>query len=191
MARKKLPAVESLGRNLELFSSKEAKEKVLAGSEELAEISDPEKIALWLQGAMKRLDKAVDRKTRTRIMEECGHACAKANHATIDRVVAKRKKYASVEEFLEAEGDKALPGMRLERKGSTLYQYYMPTSFHYRCFCSLLRGLPPRDTVSETYCQCSKGFVQAMWKRIVGKPVNVEVLETAVSGAKECKFRIR
>jgi predicted hydrocarbon binding protein len=192
VAKKYPPALENLGRNLERFATKEAKEKVREESERLAKTSDPAKVALWVQGAMKRLDKAVDKKTRTRIMEECGYDCAKANHATIDRFAAKRKKYESLEAFLEAEKDRALPGMRLERKGEAVYQYYMPQSFRYpmRCFCSLLRGLPPGETVSQTYCQCSKGFVQKMWERLLGKPVKVEVLETAVTGAKECRFKI-
>jgi predicted hydrocarbon binding protein len=30
-----------------------------------------------------------------------------------------------------------------------------------------------------------------MWERITGKPVKVEVLETAVTGAGECKFRVQ
>jgi hypothetical protein len=138
------------------------------------------------------LDRAVDKKTRTRIMEECGYACAEANHETIDQVVARRKKYGSLEEFLEAEKARLLPGMRLEPKRKTLYQYYTPQSFRYprRCFCSLLAALPPGETVSPTYCQCSKGFVEKMWERVLGKPVKVEVLETAVSGARDCKFRI-
>ncbi len=45
--------------------------------------------------------------------------------------------------------------------------------------------------VSPTYCQCSKGFAERMWERVLGRPAKVEVLETAVTGAKECKFRIR
>jgi hypothetical protein len=192
VAKKHLLAIENLRRNLEHYATREAKEKVLEGCEKMAKTSDPVKIALWVQGAMKRLDRAVDRKTRSRIMEKCGNACAEANHATVDRVVAKREKYGSLEEFLVAEKDQALPGMRLERRGNIIYQYYMPQSFRFpgRCFCSLLRGLPPGETVSETYCQCSRGFAQKMWERVLGKPVKVEVLETAVTGAKECQFKI-
>jgi hypothetical protein len=29
-----------------------------------------------------------------------------------------------------------------------------------------------------------------MWERVAGKPVQVDVLETAVRGASECKFRV-
>jgi predicted hydrocarbon binding protein len=192
MAKKHVLAIENLGHNLEHFAGVEAKEKVLAGSEKLAKVLDPTQIALWVQGAMERLDRAVEKKTRTRIMVECGYACANANRTTIDRIIAKRKKYRSLEEFLEAEKAKPLPGMRFEKKGKTLYQFYMPQSFRYpmRCFCSLLRGLPPEKTVSATYCQCSKGFVTKMWEGILGKPVKVEVLETAVTGARECKFKV-
>ena len=192
MAKRHLAAIENLGHNLGHFAGEKAKEKVLEGSEKLAKMSDLEQIALWVQAAMKRLDRAVDKKTRNQIMEECGSACAEANRKTITQVIAKRKKYGSLEEFLEAEKAKLLPGMRLEREGKALFQYYIPRSFRYpmRCFCSLLRGLPPEETVPATYCQCSKGFVQRMWARVLGRPVKVEVLETAVTGAKECKFKV-
>jgi predicted hydrocarbon binding protein len=192
MAKAHLAAIENLAINLERFAGKKAREKVLEENENLATVRDPKQIAIWVQGAMRRLDRAVDKKTRARVMEECGYACAAAHRKTIDRVIAKRKKYKSLEEFLEREKNKLLPGMRLERKGQSLYQYYMPQSFRYpmRCFCSLLRELPPEETVSATYCQCSKGFVQKMWEPILGRPIKVEILETAVSGAKECKFKV-
>ena len=192
MARKHLAAIKNIGHNLAHFAGEKAKEEVLEGSEKLAKVSDPTQIALWVQGAIERLDRTVDKQTRTRIMEECGYACAEANRKAIDQVLAKRKKYRSLDEFLEAEKARPLPGMRFEKKGKTLYQYYAPQSFRHpmRCFCSLLRGLPSEETVSVTYCQCSKGFVQKMWDRVLGKPVKVEVLETAVTGAKECKFKV-
>jgi hypothetical protein len=192
MAKAPPAAIKNLAINLEHFAGKKAKEKVLKESENSATVRAPEQIAIWVQGAMRRLDRTVDKRTRTRVMEECGYACAASHRKTIDRVIAKRNKYNSLEEFLDGEKNKLLPGMRLERKGKSLYQYYLPLSAPspMRCFCSLLRGLPPEETVSATYCRCSKGFVQKMWEPILGRPVKVEILETAVSGAKECKFRI-
>jgi hypothetical protein len=37
-------------------------------------------------------------------------------------------------------------GMRFDRQGNSLIQYYIPLSFGdgMRCYCSLLRGLPAR-----------------------------------------------
>jgi predicted hydrocarbon binding protein len=191
MAKKHLVMIRELGRNLDRFAGEKARKKVLQGSENVGPDADSRQIAGWIKEAMERLDKAADKKTRSRVMEECGRSCAEASE-TIQRAVAKRKKYKSLDEFLEAEKRKLLPGMRLEREGKVLYQYYMPWAFSrsMRCFCSLLSGLPAEETVSPTYCQCSRGFALKMWESLLGRPVKVDVVATAVSGAKECKFKI-
>jgi predicted hydrocarbon binding protein len=191
MAKKHLRKIEELGRNLDKYARQDVRKEVLEGSQKLASVSDTKQIALWVKGAMERLDKLVAKKIKTQVMEQCGRRCAEASE-TIEIVVAKRKKYKNLDQFLEAEKRKLLPGMRLEREGKILYQYYMPHSFspRMRCFCSLLEGLPAEENISPTYCQCSKGFVLEMWERILGKPVKVDVIETAVTGEKECKFKI-
>jgi hypothetical protein len=191
MAKKHLRMIEELGRQIDRLAGEKTRKKILEGSENLG-AANSEQIALWVKGAMERLDGAAGLKTRNAVMEQCGRNCAEVNHATVDRVVVKRKKYKSLDEFLDAEKNKLLPGMRLERDGRILYQYYTPRSFSppMRCFCGLLRGLAAEESVSPTYCQCSRGFVLRMWERVLGKPVKVEVLATAVTGAKECQFKI-
>jgi Family of unknown function (DUF6144) len=192
MAKKHMKAIGELGRQLDQWAGQEARKKVLEGSDNLRSSVNSEQIAQWVKGAMARLDAAIDIKTRNAAMENCGRNCARVNHQTVDRLVAKRKKYQSLDDFLETEKNQLLPGMRLKRDGRILYQYYMPGSFHppMRCFCSLLRGLPAEESISPTYCQCSRGFVLSMWEQVLGKPVKVDILETVVTGARECRFRI-
>jgi len=60
-----------------------------------------------------------------------------------------------------------------------------------RCYCSLFRGLPDNETVSSTYCYCSKGFVKRFWEDVLERPVQVDIVQSAISGASECKFVIR
>lgn len=191
MAKTLLTMVDELGRHLNELAGEKARNKVLEESEQLTSDSGSRQVAMWLKGAMERLDAAVDKKIGIRVMERCGRSCAETGE-TLDRVIAKRKKYKSLAEFLEAEKRRLLPGMRFERKGKILYQYYLPQSFspRLRCFCSLLEGLPAGENISPTYCHCSKGFVMKMWESILGKAVKVEVIATAVTGAKECKFKI-
>ena len=191
MAKKHPAMINELGRNLEEFAGEKARKKVLKGSENLEPFLDPKKISMWVKGAMERLDKLADEKIRNQIMERCGLSCAESSE-TIEIVVAKRRKYKALGKFLEAEKKKLLPGMRLERDGRILYQYYMPRSFSppMRCFCSLFEGLPAGEKISPTYCQCSKGFVMKMWESILGKPVKVDVIATTLTGAEECKFKI-
>jgi len=161
-------------------------------SEKLTASTSKTKIASWVKGAMDRLDALVDEKTRTNIMENCGYSCALHNKAVIERAKSKRKKYKGLEEFLEAEQKNPMAGTKLAREGDNLLWYFTPRSFRtpMRCFCGLLRGLPQNEKISRSYCNCSKGFVKKYWEGVLGRPVDVDMLQSAVSGAKECKFSI-
>ncbi len=192
MGNKEIKAIEALGINVEHFVGKSIKEKVMAGSERLTQKSSPAEIASWLKGAMMRLDKLVPKAKRARIRENCGYACAEVNKGTLARGKAKRKKFRTLDEFLAAEQKKSLTGTRLEKKGDVLFWYFIPHTFSrsMRCFCALMKGLPEDQTISPTYCLCSKGFVQKYWEGIVGRPLAVDLLESCLSGAQECKFVI-
>lgn len=176
----------------EQFAGKHVAQKIMEGGENITEKTDKKKTAQWVRNAMQKLDAAVDEKTGVRIMQNCGYNCAKKNHKVIDRAVARRKKYGNIVEFLEAEQQKPMKGTKLEREGNILYQFYTPQTFTrpMRCYCGLFRELPKEDTVSITYCNCSKGFVEKYWEEVLERPVEVEILQSAISGAKECKFAI-
>ena len=126
-------------------------------------------------------------------MENCGYNCAIVNKKVIDRGKARRMKYKTMEAFLEAEKRKPMSGARLVREGKLLHYFYTPKAFSrpMRCYCSLLRALPEDKTVSFTYCNCSKGFVKKYWESILGKSVQVQLIQSAVAGAKECEFVIQ
>lgn len=59
-----------------------------------------------------------------------------------------------------------------------------------RRYRPLLRELPDDETVSLTYCQCSKGFVEKVWGKALGRPVRVELIDSYAAGAPQCKFAI-
>jgi len=164
----------------------------MKGSEEITEKTDKRKTAEWVKGAMERLDSLVDEKTRIQIMQNCGYNCADLNKRIIERAKVRRRKYKTIDEFLKAEQRKPITGTRLVREGNLLYQFYTPRAFTkpMRCYCSLLRALPEEVTVSPTYCHCSEGFVKKFWENVLERPVKVELIQSAVSGATECKFAI-
>jgi predicted hydrocarbon binding protein len=177
---------------IEQFAGKTVAQKVMAGSENIAEKTDKKTTAQFVKGAMQKLDAAVDEKTRARIMQNCGYNCANKNHKVIERAVARRKKFGSIDEFLNAEMKKPTKGTKLAREGNIIYQFYTPQAFTrpMRCYCGLMRELPKEDSVSITYCNCGKGFVEKYWKAILERPVEVDILQSAISGAKECKFAV-
>lgn len=177
---------------VEQLAGKTIATKVMEGSEQITEKTDKRKIAEWVKNVMEKLDALVDEKTRVQIMQNCGYNCAKKNSKVIERAVVRRKKYANIDEFLEAEQQKPMKGTRLAREGNILYQFYTPQAFTrpMRCYCGLLRGLPNGETVSKTYCNCSRGFVEKFWENVLGRPVKVDLMQSVVSGDKECKFAI-
>jgi len=171
----------------------EARGIVMEGFERLPKSAKPEEVAMWVKGAMDRMDALLDEETCGRIMGLCGRDCAAANARAVEAAVKRRGKYGSLEEYLEAEERKPSRGTRFMRDGDVYYQWYTPRLWGrpMRCYCGLLKGLPEGVEASPTYCRCSEAFVRTVWERVLGEPVDVRVLESAVSGSDECMFEIK
>ncbi len=184
--------VEEIGRQVAAQAGPEVEAQVMAGIEQIKSSSKPDKVAHWVQGAMEKLDTLVDEETRSQVMQQCGRNCAHANKVAVARQVARRKKYATLDEYLAAEEKHPSRGTRLVRDGNLVHQFYTPGTFRpgLRCYCSLVNGLPAGETISLTYCQCSRGFVQTCWEAVLERRVQVELVKSCMSGADECEFLI-
>ena len=54
------------------------------------------------------------------------------------------------------------------------------------CACPLVKvGRTPAD-----FCNCSLGWTQEAFSKVIGKPVTAEIEETVLRGGKMCSFRI-
>ncbi len=54
------------------------------------------------------------------------------------------------------------------------------------CACPLVKaGRTPAE-----FCDCSRGWTEAAYSTVLGKPVTVEVEESVLRGGKRCSFRI-
>jgi hypothetical protein len=176
---------------IEEYAGKEITYKVLEGSDGISRASKGE-VYEWVLRALERFDKLVDEKTRIKIMEECGYNCVKINQSHIDQMKKKRDKFDTLEDFIEAEIMNPSKIQRIEREGDRIFQIYSPKNYGkgWRCFCGLWRNLPDDKKTSSTWCHCSKAFVEKTWEMYAGKPVRVELVESSISGGKECKFEI-
>jgi len=191
MSKHVLFCLQRLDENIKCLITDETYRQVMAGSERITASWKLERVAMWTKGAIERLDILVDEQTRRQIMANCGSACALAGQKKAMKTGAKRAQYPTLDAFLEAEFVCAPQrGARFFRGGGKLYQVYTPRAYSLRCYCPLLRKLPDEETVSATYCQCSRAFVQKTWQAILERPVNVELVESCVCGARECKFAI-
>jgi hypothetical protein len=184
--------IQEIGGRIEEFAGIEVRQKVMQGSELAAATSNMTRVSLWVKESMDRLDSLADPETRRKIMNACGHNCCRHNIRMVQTRKARRQKFATEEEFLKAEVKNPAKGTRLEIQGNLLLHSYTPHTYSTprRCFCSLMCHLPEDVQVSPTYCQCACGFMQEYWETILGRPVRVEVLTTAISGAPECQFQV-
>ena len=91
------------------------------------------------------------------------------------------------------------------RSGDTLYVTkipYMPDEYletddpllkrYYACHCpfvreAILRGEP---AISENWCYCSGGFAKHPYEAILGRPLRVTLLKSALKGDSVCRFAI-
>ncbi len=162
----------------------------MTGSENTTEKTDKTKMTLWTKDAMDRLDSSVDEQIRIKIMNECGKNCADINKRVIQKAIERRKKFKTFQEFLKTETQNPQKGTKLVWEGKQLFHVYTPQTFSHpmRCYCGLVRALPKEVTAPKTYCHCGEGFVKKYWESITEKPVTVTLLESAISGASECKF---
>ncbi|HTY47288.1 MAG TPA: DUF6144 family protein [Methanomassiliicoccales archaeon] len=185
--------LEELDISVRRHVGERVRRNVMKGLEDLTPTSDPGRFAEWVRGAMARLDDLVDERTRSSIMHECGRNCSLEYRNLIRCAKERYQGHADLNEFLASEKEIMVGGVSIHREGDVLYHIYTPSAFAEpsRCYCSLLRDLPRQVSVSRTYCECSRGFIQSYWEQVLEAPVEVEIQESVISGGKECRFAIR
>jgi predicted hydrocarbon binding protein len=92
------------------------------------------------------------------------------------------------------------------KRGNTIVATKIPKSGHlieymdeadpemrrqYYCHCPRVReAVKDNLMISTTYCYCGAGFYKGIWEEILQRPVEVEVLESVLSGGDVCKIAI-
>ncbi len=74
----------------------------------------------------------------------------------------------------------------LDAKDERMKRYYI-------CYCAWVRGAIKNGTekdMSPNFCYCSIGFTKKYWDVIFNQPTKIELIESPLSGALECKFAI-
>ena len=137
----------------------------------------------WLEALVVGLDTEVDEGTRVRLMEYCGRACA-LHHRSIERVKAIQRNVKGIGELLD----------QLNQQedfwcGKWVRDRDTICSVCGECGCPLVRaGLLK---LSPTLCSCSRGWVEAVFETVLGRPVEVELGQAIGRGDPVCEFVVR
>jgi hypothetical protein len=199
--------LESLAAGAERQGGAALRQQVMAGSENLAADSPIQERIAWVQGAMQRLDAGLDDPfARCRILNGCAHRFPPT------RIEQMRREYArlgDIDALLEVmRADRSVGGLSWYgnpvREGNIIYEVKDPPSPESyekaaserekrseRCYCPIGKVAILEETpISATFCNCGAGWYVTLWEGILGKPVRVEVLESALQGDERCRFAI-
>ncbi|HEX9903097.1 MAG TPA: DUF6144 family protein [Acidobacteriota bacterium] len=131
----------------------------------------------WVTTLMQNMEKQLEPKERTELMEACGRACAR------------RGPLIRLAESCRGDIGKLVTSLAgfLGKEGSTLEGNVVHLSYP-KCFCELVADGPER--LPEIYCHCSEGWIKEMFETAAQKKVQVQTLQTVKRGASSCKFLI-
>jgi hypothetical protein len=142
----------------------------------------------WIKRFMKALDTELDDATACKVMRANGRACFLdwLDHG------GPKIEPTTLEEYALQAKERTDGAVRVE--GNTVYFQYMSAAEtgeaaeEGACLCPLVETKP--EGLSETYCQCSVGYVKQWYDLLFHKPVTVELLESVLMGGARCRFKI-
>ncbi|HYG35750.1 MAG TPA: DUF6144 family protein [Clostridia bacterium] len=156
---------------------------------------DAEKVRftkIWVSRLMDNLDAQLDLPSRQRLMEACGRTCFIGAHGE-----AKPKQLTPEQEqdFLKRHRQRfGENSVRKDGEQTVLDYWYEQNPRGLKvsegfCLCPVVEDGP--EKLSPTYCHCSVGYVKEMFRQMVGRPVQVQLLRSVRRGDRECRFEVR
>jgi hypothetical protein len=118
------------------------------------------------------------------VMRSCGQkCCGQGIRKTAKRLMDESK---SLEEFLEKASNYEVKKGEIEYK---LKDTNTIIGTFNRCFCGQVKQTRS-PFKNKIYCQCSAEFHKQFFKAALGKPIEVELRQSIISGSKTCRFVI-
>jgi predicted hydrocarbon binding protein len=156
---------------------------VMQDSDKYSSLKAPEKAAWW-KSVIERLEKEVGNEKAIAVMRSCGQkCCGKGIRKTAKRLMDESN---SMEEFLEKASTYEVKKGEIEYK---LRDTNTIVGVFNRCFCGQVRQTK-KPFEDQIYCQCSVEFHKQFFEAAIGKPIDVELSQSIISGAKTCNFII-
>ncbi|MCP4727005.1 MAG: hypothetical protein GY863_18340 [bacterium] len=130
----------------------------------------------WIKSFLKNLDEQFDEKTRINLLESCGRDCAKRGAIQLANSCK-----GDLKKFVDTLAN-SLGKENNYIDGDSVHLGYS------KCLCHLVDKGPER--LSDTWCNCSRGWVLEMFETVTGKKVKVELISSIKRGHDSCNFII-
>lgn len=157
-----------------------ARDELFQACQAYTTLTTPQQKARCIKEMMLVLDQRVDEETRKQIMEACGRRCIGAS--TLERASRLKQTAPDLDHLLALLNEAHIGGGSLQREGNTIHAAYD------RCYCGSVSKT--KEAVSDTYCRCSCGWFRQLFETLLGRPVEVELVSSIISGGERCQFLI-
>jgi hypothetical protein len=148
---------------------------------QMVDASTP-KLKWWLEHSQRQtaklwelLDEYLDEATQSAILEQLGRNCAL-------RFGAAQRYTGDPEGFFAFMGEHSGESIRYDREAGIITVVTRERD----CDCLLVNS----GHISPVYCNCSLGWQKQTYEIILGKKVDVKLLESVVRGSRRCVFQI-
>jgi hypothetical protein len=147
-------------------------------AEQLAHLKqEKEFIQNWFMDLMDAMETKLDHETRISLMEACGRGCFR--RFEFKQEIA-RQGQGSLENLINAYKQ----NFEIWQENSLVHIRYGEISAG--CYCPAARFRPAKP--GDLHCECTRTTHQTIFETALGRPLQVEVVESMRRGGKTCHF---
>lgn len=134
-------------------------------------------VMTWVADLLGSMDRQLDASTYMKLMESCGEACYHHYKEFLTREAG-----GKLETLIELYNTKWVGPGSVTRKGGLIEVVYRMA----QCSCPVSYCRAPKS--DEMRCHCSKGSIKAIFSKVVGRPLKVDLVQSLRRGDPQCKF---
>ncbi|HIH96419.1 MAG TPA: hypothetical protein HA348_02855 [Thermoplasmata archaeon] len=184
MQSPKIPKTGRLGQWVKAMEDEGVSQSVIKvvmqNVNQFTSTSNPAEKAEWIKDTTERLENSVGKKICIQVMEKKGRICCGATLRSKAKKFMKESK--SIKEFLKKLN--SMRGYTFELKDNhTIVGEYD------KCYCGLVNKTK-KPFKNLTYCHCGVGHIKQFFESALEKPIEVELVQSVITGAESCKFII-
>ncbi len=136
----------------------------------------------WVAALLSSADTLLDDAKKEKLLESCGRTCA-VHYGSVKSAQSIAKSAAEIDDLLKQVNEK-IPWC-----GKWVREEDAITCVCENCGCPLVReGLV---TLSPIFCNCSRGYVKAVFEVILGRPVIVDLKQAIGRGDEICRYVVK
>ncbi len=177
-----IPSVGNLGRIAKNIAEEINEEMLNAMFQDYSPSLSGANRAQWVLRMIQRLEREIGHESTINILEQSGRqSCSIHFKNTVKKL---KNESDSIKSFVNK--------LQEKYKRSSFFELSNNKTIiggHRRCYNIIKSATKPID--SQTYCYCCVGHNKEFYESALGKPVEVKIIETVMTGGDTCKFKIK